>query len=231
MNIHILERIKSNLTDKTNIVGIHGPQGVGKTTLNKFLFNELSKDYNIMILSLDDFYLPYIEMNNFLNGCNDNLYKFRGLAGTHDLKLLFNSLINLKNNRKTLLPIYDKSAFNGFGDRIGYIENNKKIDIIILEGWMIGYKPIIDNINNELKTFNDNLKRYDEIQKLINIWIIIETDNLNNIYEWRLSAEPKGGMNLETFKEFMKPYFVIYNNYSINGDKIIVNKNREIIKC
>tara|TARA_B100000902_G_C27314535_1_gene920438 strand:+ start:3295 stop:3993 length:699 start_codon:yes stop_codon:yes gene_type:complete len=232
MNVFILDKIaKSIIKEEINIVGIHGPQGIGKTTLNKFLYNELSKDYNVIVLSLDDYYLPYIEMNKFLESCNDDLYKFRGLAGTHDLKLLFNTLINLKNNKKTLIPKYDKSLYNGFGDRIGYMENNKRIDIIILEGWMLGYKPIKNNLNCELNIFNDNLKKYDDIQKLINIWIILETDDLNNIFEWRLNAEPDGGMDLDTFKKFMEPYFVIYKNYSVDGNKIIVNKNREIVKC
>lgn len=232
MNRYILEKIKNDtIKDKMNIVGIHGPQGIGKTTLNNFLYNELSKDYSVIVLSLDDFYLCYNEMNNFLESCNDVLYKFRGLAGTHDLKLLFNTLINLKNNKKTLIPKYDKSLYNGFGDRSGYIESNKKVDIIILEGWMLGYKPIKNNLKSELTIFNDNLKKYDEIQKLINIWIILETDDLNNIFEWRLNAEPNGGMNLDTFKKFMEPYFVIYKNYCIDKDKIIVDKNREIVKC
>ncbi len=59
MNSHILKIIKSKINNNTNIIGIHGPQGVGKTTLNKFLYNELSNDYNLILLSLDDFYLPY----------------------------------------------------------------------------------------------------------------------------------------------------------------------------
>ena len=231
MNSHILNIIRNQLSDNTNIIGIHGPQGVGKTTLNKFLYNELSNDYNIIILSLDDFYLPYQEMNKFLESCNNKLYKFRGLAGTHDIKLLYDTLINLKNGIKTLVPIFDKSSYNGFGDRIGYNEVNKKIDIIILEGWMLGYKPIVDNQDMEIDIFNNNLKKYENIHNLINIWIIIETDNLDNIYNWRLSAEPEGGMDIDTFKKFMEPYFVIYNKYSISSNKIIVDKNRNIIKA
>lgn len=76
---------------------------------------------------------------------------------------------------------------------------------------MLGYKPIKYNLNCELN--------------------ILETDDLNNIFKWRLNAKLDGDMNIDIFKKFMEPYFVIYKNYSVDRNKIIVNKNREIIKC
>ena len=62
------------------------------------------------------------------------------------------------------------------------MEKFDEIDIIILEGWMLGYKPILDNQDIEINIFNNNLKKYENLHNLINIWIIIETDNLDNIY-------------------------------------------------
>ena len=47
MNSYILEKIKNDIIkNQINIVGIHGPQGIGKTTLNNFLYDELSKDFS-----------------------------------------------------------------------------------------------------------------------------------------------------------------------------------------
>lgn len=231
MNNTVLKEIKNKLlSGQKNIVGIHGPQGVGKTTLNKFLKMNLEKEgYKVICISLDDFYLPLNKMKIFLSNSNDKLYKFRGLAGTHDLNLLENTLNNLINGRKILMPIFDKSISNGFGDRIGYEEIYDNFDIIILEGWMLGYKPILDNNDIEINFFNNNLKQYKNVQDMINIWVIIETDNLDNIIDWRYSAEPKNGMTLSVFKEFMKPYFTIYKKYKLNMNKIIVNKDREVI--
>ena len=231
MNNKVLENIKKQiLIGQKNIVGIHGPQGVGKTTLNGFLKKNLEEDgYKVICISLDDFYLPLNRMKDFLTNSNDKLYKFRGLAGTHDLNLLENTLNNLINNRKILMPIFDKSVSNGFGDRIGYEEIYDSFDIIILEGWMLAYRPYLNNVDNEVKFFNENLKNYKNIQNKINIWILIETDNVDNVLEWRYSAEPKNGMSISVFKEFMKPYLTIYKNYNISDDKIIVNKDREVI--
>lgn len=230
MNDYILNKIKNNLkNNQKNIIGIHGPQGVGKTSLNKFLKKNLNnKEFNVIFLSLDDFYLEKKDMKNFLNNSKDNLYQYRGFPGTHDINLLYNTLINLINNKSTLLPVFDKSIDNGFGDRVKYNEFSEKYNVIIFEGWMIGYKPF-EKIENEYFLFNENLKKYKKIQDLVTQWINIETNNLNNIIEWRFSAEPKNGMNKKKFLEFIEPYFKIYNKYKITDEKIIVNKMREVI--
>ena len=64
MNNKVYERIINNLSDnKINVIGIHGPQGIGKTTLKKYLENKLNKEnIDTVILSLDDFYLEYQSM-------------------------------------------------------------------------------------------------------------------------------------------------------------------------
>ena len=231
MNEYILQQIKNQLNiNSKNIIGIHGPQGIGKTSLNKYLKKNLNNDkYNVIFLSLDDFYLKINDMKKFLSESENNLYKFRGFPGTHDIDLLYNTILNLINEKKTYLPVFDKTIENGFGDRVKYNEFNEKYNIIVFEGWMIGYEPLINNEDKEYDYFNDNLKKYKKIQDLVTIWICLETDNLENIIDWRFSAEPENGMNKKTFLEFMKPYFKIYNKYSIKKDKIIVDKNGNII--
>ena len=231
MNEYILNRIKKNIYyDKKNIIGIHGPQGVGKTSLNKYLKKNLNNDkFNVIFLSLDDFYLKINEMKTFLKNSSNNLYKFRGFPGTHDIELLYNTINNLINDKKTLLPVFDKTIDNGFGDRVKYNEFNDKYNVIIFEGWMIGYEPLLNNNDKEYNLFNENLKKYKKIQDLVTLWICIETNDLDNIIDWRFSAEPKNGMNKETFLEFMKPYFKIYKKYNVKKDKIIVDKNRIVI--
>lgn len=98
MNVFILNKIaKSIIKEEINIIGIHCSQWIGKTTLNTLLYNELCKDYNVIVLSLYDNYVPYKEMNNFLENCNDNLYS---------------TLINLKNNKS----LYNK--FRGLDARL-----------------------------------------------------------------------------------------------------------------
>lgn len=230
MQNFIYEKIRKELRNKFNIVGIHGPQGIGKSTLNKFLFNKFTNEgFRVLIISLDDFYLEYDKMKTFLYNLDDNLYNYRGLAGTHDLNLLNHCLDDLINERDIFVPTFNKVLRNGFGDRDGYVRINNKPNLIILEGWMLGYKPK-NNIKSSLNNFNKLLVNYEIVQAKVNIWIILETDNLNNITEWRWNAEDKDGMNKDEFNKFMKPYFEIYNNYSINSkDKIILDKDRNII--
>lgn len=229
----IYDRVSNNINkENIKVIGIHGPQGMGKTTTNKYLKSELSKKgFNVIILSIDDFYFEYNVMKSKLSKFNDKLYKFRGLAGTHDLNLLENTLNNLLENKNTLIPIFNKNKYEGFGDRDGYYESGSNIDLIILEGWMIGYEPL-QNVSDEIFLFNENLKRYKNIKSKIDFWVKVEPNDINYIYEWRWSAEDKeSGMDEETFKEFFEPYFIIYKNYRVNDlNKVVIDKYRNVIK-
>lgn len=217
--------------DKVNVIGIHGPQGMGKTTINKYLKNEFSKiGLKVIILSIDDFYFEYKVLKQKLDMFNNKLYKFRGLAGTHDLNLLNNTIKNIKNNKNTLIPIFNKNKFNGFGDRDGYYESGNDIDVIIIEGWLIGYEPH-DVTSDDLYLFNENLKLYKNLKSKIDFWVKVESNDIKNIYGWRWSAEDKeNGMDKETFDKFLEPYMEIYKNYKINDkDKIVIDKDRNVI--
>ena len=59
MNNLIYQKIKSQITNKhVNIVGIHGPQGIGKTTLSNFLHKKFTNEnLKVVIFSIDQFYL------------------------------------------------------------------------------------------------------------------------------------------------------------------------------
>lgn len=100
------------------------------------------KQYNIEFVSYDDFYLTRKEQealgdsNFFLSG--------RGVAGTHDLKLGTDTLRQLKTKRtgNISIPVYDKSAFGGKGDQGKPREAQAPVDLIIFEGWMLGYQPV-----------------------------------------------------------------------------------------
>ena len=231
MNELILKKIKNKINlNKINVFGIHGPQGIGKTTIKEYLRNELLKEkIESAIFSIDDFYLEYQSMKSFLNYANNKLYKFRGLAGTHDIDLLYIVLDDLINKRDTYMPKFDKLLEGSFGDRSGYENISNKPIVVILEGWMIGYIPL-KNPTNEISFFNDELKKYSKIQNLVSHWIYLDTNNYENVYKWRWSAEDKNGMDEETFYKFMQPYLKIYENYKIDDkNKIVVDFDRNII--
>ena len=231
MNEKILSDLKLKINkNKKNFIAIHGPQGSGKTTLSKFIEKRLSENgYNVIKMSLDDFYYDYDKMKKILKEYNHELYKYRGLAGTHDLDSLYYCLEKLKNGEEVYIPEFNKSLHNGFGDIDSYSYIKGDHNVIILEGWMLGYEPL-ENVNKNLELFNNKLKEYQKIKEYFDNWIFIESDDIDNIYYWRLQAESKKGMNKQVFEDFMKPYYEVYKNYKIISDKkYIINKKRQIL--
>ena len=227
----ILNQILSSLDnkrDKSLLVAIHGPQGCGKSTTCSNIQNILhNKGYHCLIASLDDFYYPHRKMQQTLFEFHDDLYKYRGLAGTHDVKCLQDFLENVKQGKNALLPKFNKLLNDGLGDVDNVMQINKKYDVVIFEGWMIGYKPR-QYIPSYLRIFNRELEKYKFLHTMFDLWFYFDTD-LQNIYDWRYSAEKK--MKKEKFDEFMKPYFIIYSNYLINKNenKYYLDKNRKVI--
>ena len=71
------------------------------------------------MFSLDDFYLTAAEQTLLAQRHADNeLLRYRGNAGTHDLNLLYDCLAALKRGESVSLPAYDKALLNGRGDRV-----------------------------------------------------------------------------------------------------------------
>lgn len=111
-----------------------------------------SEPYNLKTLafSIDDLYLPHDDLSQVARTNSDNpLLQHRGLPGTHDIKLALTIFSALVHGDQISIPRYDKSAFNGHGDRMdtsSWIEVNKKdeqpIQLVIIEGWCIGFRPL-----------------------------------------------------------------------------------------
>lgn len=77
------------------------------------------------------------------------LIQHRGEPGTHDLKLGIEIFSSLKACTETKIPAYDKSAFNGQGDRtpestweVVNTAGAPSMSVVILEGWCIGFRPL-----------------------------------------------------------------------------------------
>ena len=77
------------------------------------------------------------------------LIQHRGQPSTHDLPLALSLLYDLRTVKETRIPSYDKSAFNGQGDRTPQdtwqVVNRKQepaITVVILEGWCVGFRAL-----------------------------------------------------------------------------------------
>ena len=138
------------ISTKTLFIGVNGCQGSGKSTLTAFLTDYLTDKYrfNIVNLSLDDFYLSK-EARVKLSQTIHPLFSTRGVPGTHDIKLLTETLAQLKKS-----PAGVKlSKFNKATDDL-YPESQwqsapESIDIVLFEGWCWGAQA---QTNTELST-------------------------------------------------------------------------------
>lgn len=95
-------------------------------------------------LSLDDLYLPHDKLVQLANDNPTNrMWQGRGQPGTHDLELGVSCLEALAKGEQVDLPVYDKSRFDGQGDRSEEtIRVTGAVDIVLFEGWMTGFASL-----------------------------------------------------------------------------------------
>ncbi|KAL2463085.1 D-glycerate 3-kinase [Forsythia ovata] len=215
------------------VIGFSAPQGCGKTTLVfalDFLFRMTGR--NSATISIDDFYLTAEDQAKLRDSNPGNaLLEFRGNAGSHDLSLSIETLTALgkltKEGMKIKLPRYDKSAYNGRGDRADpstWPEVEGPLTVVLFEGWMLGFKPLqteaVKAVDLQLETVNKNLEAYyDAWDRFINSWIVIKIQDPSCVYQWRLQAEiamrsdGKPGMSDEEVMDFVSRYLPAYKAY------------------
>ena len=244
------------LFDKYNnpiIIGFSGLPGSGKSTLGSWIDN-IAKDLNldIKVISLDDFYLPGMEMDEAIHGNPWNVP--RGLPGSHSLDLLNQSLDTFLNTGFLKCPIFDKSLRDGKGDRSGSYKSRPKV--LLLEGWFVGCDPISDlsklNKKNYHK-FNESLTQeekeyrfiiqeslidYSKIWKKLDKIIHLKSNNFNNIILWKNQQENemlklKGsslqGKMLDDFIRMIQASIPIHTLESLNSYTTIeIDKYRRI---
>ncbi|KAL9993071.1 putative glycerate 3-kinase [Helianthus debilis subsp. tardiflorus] len=215
------------------VIGFSAPQGCGKTTL-VFALDYLFKTSGrkSATISIDDFYLTYDDQAKLReNNPGNALLEFRGNAGSHDLSLSVETLQALgkltKEGMKMKLPRYDKSAYNGRGDRADpsvWPEVEGPLTVVLFEGWMLGFKPVpselVKTVDPQLEIVNKNLEAYyDAWDQFVKSWIIIKIEDPSCVYQWRLQAEIQmreagnPGMTDEEVLDFVSRYLPAYKAY------------------
>ena len=182
---------------------IAGSQGSGKSTLSLLIKTYFKKFYkkDVVILSIDDFYLSSHQRKQLANKSKTNLFKTRGVPGTHNLKSLNNSIDKLKANKfPVYLPVFDKVTDN----KKNYTRKVNKADLIILEGWCVGTKPVEPsylkkNINELEKksdpdmiwrtSYNQALIEYQKLFNKFNYYIFIKLPDWKYVINWKYKQE------------------------------------------
>ncbi|KAK6148915.1 hypothetical protein DH2020_016440 [Rehmannia glutinosa] len=205
-------------------IGFSAPQGCGKTTLVfalDFLFRITGR--KTATISIDDFYLTAEDQAKLRESNPGNaLLEFRGNAGSHDLSLSIETLTALnkltKEGTKMKLPRYEKSAYNGRGDRADpstWPEVEGPLTAVLFEGWMLGFKPVpvevVKAVDPQLAIINKNLEAYyDAWDKFIKSWIVIKIqDPSGDCHE----GGGKPGMSDEEVLDFVSRYLPAYKAY------------------
>ncbi|CAI7604143.1 unnamed protein product [Penicillium discolor] len=145
------ERHRGNPSTPPFFIGLNGVQGAGKTVLVSALNDTLrSEPYSLSVvtLSLDDIYLDHADQVALAQSHPSNpLLQHRGQPSTHDLALGEEVFASLAAERPTAIPQYDKSAFEGRGDRVPKSqwkvvneEGQDKVKVVIFEGWCVGFR-------------------------------------------------------------------------------------------
>lgn len=185
---------------------------------------------------------------------NNKLLQGRGLPGTHDMKLMNNvlqSILQQKGNCNSAeisnvhssghikeekdksegdgdnivcVPCYDKSKFNGEGDRLPETQKYKlPIDIVLFEGWFLGFTPTLDDLEGDMIDVNAKLFMYNDLiwnnPEISSLGINFATNDIKNVYNWRLQQEHDtikasgSGMTDEEVVKFVDRYMPCYKLY------------------
>lgn len=164
-------------------VGMQGLQGSGKTTACRLLCASLAQaGRRAVALSLDDFYLPHRELRG----------RARGPPSTYDAPLLAATLRALRDGRagtRVRVPVYDKAARGGHGDRVGWREVDAGgLHHVLLEGWCLGYRagpPGVVAVDER-----EALRAWAaQIYPSLDAFVVLEADAPERAYAWREEAE------------------------------------------
>jgi D-glycerate 3-kinase len=79
---------------------------------------------------------------------------------------------------------------------------DSRVDIVIVEGWMLGFRPLPmgdlqrhvtsnPEIPSDIIEINSKLEEYRSVDDMFHNWLVLATRDINVVYKWRLEAEEK----------------------------------------
>ncbi|HET9373038.1 MAG TPA: hypothetical protein VFO19_22405 [Vicinamibacterales bacterium] len=209
------------------VVGLQAPQGAGKTTLSKHVLALLpSLGLTGLSVSVDDFYLTREEQVRLAAANPGNPYlEHRGYPGTHDVALGERTLAELRAlgaGATTRVPVYDKSQHGGRGDRAPAAEWREiagPVDVVILEGWMLGFEPVPEATITDARLVHSNraLAAYDRWHRLLDAFVVLRAIDPRFVLKWRVEAEDamkaKGlpGLSREDIEDYVRRFLPAYD--------------------
>ena len=239
INTKIIPIIKYIVNSDKKKFLISGSQGIGKSTLIKILKDNIEKYFKkrILTLNLDDYYLSKNKREK-LSKTKHNLFKTRGVPGTHDVHTLRKNINDFeKSIYPIIIPVFDKLTDNR-SNKIR-IEKEKK-DILILEGWCCGCPPLekkyLDRNINELERqedkdkiwrnhFNRNLdNEYKKIFKIFEKIIFMKASSFKFVLNWRSKQEKMNNSNQKNYSKMSKEEMIYFISHYEKITKWMIKK-------
>lgn len=212
------------------VIGLQAPQGAGKTTLVTHLLNRLPEHgLRGAAVSIDDFYLTRAEQIALADANPGNPYlEHRGYPGTHDLALgarVLSALRTLSGPGAIDVPVYDKSAHGGRGDRTPSSEWRRvdgPLDVVLVEGWMLGFTPVADDAlpDPRMQPANTALADYSAWYQHVDLWIVLRAADPAYVLDWRVEAEErmkasgKPGLSREAIEDYIRRFLPAYQTWA-----------------
>lgn len=190
----ILTQKKRMAQQEVFVLGIHGPQGSGKSTLSKTICESLmSANIRAVRVSQDDFYLGKAQRQKLAKKIHP-LLAHRGVPGTHDLPLALSIFRDLKVRQPVEIPVFDKAADDLF-------ENDQSaavgpVDVIVLEGWCVG---LPDQLHQELQDNPQPVNEREAKEDADSSWRLFVAES-NRLYQpWYEMIDYLVGLKVPSF--------------------------------
>lgn len=216
------------------IIGIHGGQGSGKSTLSNALARlyQAAFGWQVAVISIDDLYLSKAERQRLARDIHP-LLATRGVPGTHDVHAgitLFEQLRQLQPGQSLSYPAFDKIR----DDRCPAAQWHSvrgPLDLILFEGWCVGCRP---QPQSQLLTPVNALERtedpdgrwrhwvnrqlagdYQNWFSQINWLLTLQVPGMQAVQQWRSQQEqdnrrashtPDAGLNEQQLQRFIQHY-------------------------
>jgi D-glycerate 3-kinase len=208
------------------VVGLQAPQGAGKTTLVAKMLTLLpAHGLRGAAVSIDDFYLTREAQVAIAAEHPGNRYlEHRGYPGTHDVDLGEATIAAMRRvgaGARVRVPVYDKSAHGGRGDRApasAWRDVDGPLDLVFVEGWMLGFEPVAAHriADPDLRIPNDALGAYDRWHRQLDAFVVLRALDDRFVLQWRVEAEEsmkargRPGLSREAIEDYVHRFLPAY---------------------